>query len=215
MAKNKNPEKKMDKEKDKKKDIETDTDIKADSPVTEEGEQPAPDEGQEAAGEGAQTVCITLEEMEEVKKLYQTAAEQKKKLDENQDQYLRLRADFDNFRKRSTKEKEAVYTDVKIETILALLPVYDNLERALKHSCSDEAFRKGVEMTMTQFEEILKKLGVEETEALGQPFDPNLHNGVMHEENEEFGENTVSEVLQKGFKLKDRIIRFAMVKVAN
>ena len=182
-------------------------------------EAPAPEitaeEATPAEEETQQGKTLTPEELEEVKKLYDTVGEQQKKLEENKDQYLRLCADFDNFRKRSQKEKEALYTDVKAEAVKALLPVYDNLERALAQSCADEAFKKGVEMTMTQFDEILKGMGVEEVEALGQPFDPELHNAVMHEENGEFGENTVSLVLQKGFKMKDKIIRFAMVKVAN
>lgn len=191
-----------------KKDKEKD---KAQTPeVSEEPKTEAPEEEIPAEGK-----TLTAEEFEEVKKLYLVAEEQKKKLEESQDQYLRLAADFDNFRKRSSREKEALYTDVKADTIRALLPVYDNLERALAQNTADEAFRKGVEMTMTQFNEILKGMGVEEIEALGKPFDPNLHNGVMHEENEEFGENTVSLVLQKGFKMGDKVIRFAMVKVAN
>lgn len=132
-----------------------------------------------------------------------------------EEQYLRLAAEYDNFRKRSQKEKEAVWSEAKASTVSALLPVYDNLERAVKQSCSDEAYAKGVEMTLTQLKEILGKLGVEEIPALGQPFDPNAHNAVMHVEDDTVEENTVVEVFQAGFRCGEKVIRFAMVKVAN
>ena len=136
-------------------------------------------------------------------------------LKDKEDQFLRLAAEYDNYRRRSQKEKESVWNDAKSETVLAFLPVYDNLERALKQETADEAFKKGVEMTMTQLRDILKKLGVEEIPALGQPFDPNLHNAVMHVEDESVGENTIVDVFQAGFKSGDKVVRFAMVKVAN
>ena len=132
-----------------------------------------------------------------------------------QDKYLRLQAEFDNFRKRTAKEKEAIWNDAKADAALAFLPVYDNLERALKQETADEAYKKGVEMTMNQLKTVLEKLGITEIEALGQPFDPALHNAVMHIEDENFGENTVAEVFQAGFRLGDKVVRFAMVKVAN
>ena len=131
------------------------------------------------------------------------------------EKYLRLCAEYDNYRKRSQKERESLYADIKADTLLKFLPVYDNLERALAQPTADEAYRKGVEMIMTQFNETLKKLGITEIEAKGQSFDPNMHNAVMHIEDDSFGENEVVEVFQKGFKLNDRVIRFAMVKVAN
>ena len=136
-------------------------------------------------------------------------------LKEKEDQFLRLAAEYDNYRRRSQKEKESVWNDAKSETVLAFLPVYDNLERALKQETADEAFKKGVEMTMNQQREVLKKLGVEEIPALGETFDPNVHNAVMHVEDESAGENTVVEVFQTGFKSGDKVVRFAMVKVAN
>lgn len=136
-------------------------------------------------------------------------------LKEKEDQFLRLAAEYDNFRKRSQKEKENAWTDAKAETILSFLPVFDNLERALKAPCSDEAYAKGVEMTMNEFKKILSKLGVEEIPALGAPFDPNFHNAVMHVEDETVGENTIVEVFQTGFTSGDKVVRFAMVKVAN
>lgn len=131
------------------------------------------------------------------------------------DKYLRICAEYDNFRRRSQKEKEALYADVKADTVAKFLPVYDNLERALAQSTQDEAYRKGVEMIMTQFVTTLEKLGVSPVECLGEKFDPALHNAVMHAEDEEKGENEISEVFQKGFTLGDKVIRFAMVKVVN
>lgn len=134
---------------------------------------------------------------------------------EQEDKYLRLLAEYDNYRKRSQKEKENAWTTAKAETIKELLPVYDNLERALKQETADEAYAKGVQMTMTQLKTVLEKLGVEEIPAQGETFDPNVHNAVMHMEDESLGENTVAEVFQTGFKMGDKIIRHAMVKVAN
>ena len=136
-------------------------------------------------------------------------------LREQEDKYLRLLAEYDNYRKRSQKEKENAWTTARADTIKELLPVYDNLERALKQETADEAYKKGVEMTMTQLKEVLTKLGIEEIPALGEPFDPNLHNAVMHVEDEGAGENTIVDVFQTGFKSGDKVVRFAMVKVAN
>ena len=134
---------------------------------------------------------------------------------QQEDKYLRLAAEYDNYRRRTAKEKDSIWNDAKADAAQAFLPVYDNLERALKQETADEAFKKGVEMTMTQLKTVLEKLGITEIQALGQTFDPNLHNAVMHVEDENFGENTVCEVFQAGFMLGDKVIRFAMVKVAN
>ncbi len=131
------------------------------------------------------------------------------------DRYLRLCAEYDNFRRRSQKEKDNLYGDVKAEAVKQFLPVYDNLERALAQSTEDEAYRRGVEMIMTQFISTLEKLGVERIESQGEKFDPSFHNAVMHVDDEEKGENEIVEVFQQGFRLGDKIIRFAMVKVAN
>ena len=131
------------------------------------------------------------------------------------DKYLRLFAEYDNFRKRSAKEKSAAYSEARASAITAMLPVYDNLERALKMPCSDEAFYKGVEMTMTGLCEIFENLGITVIESLGKPFDPNLHNAVMSVEDPAFGEKIVSEEFQKGFILGDKVIRFSTVVVAN
>ena len=131
------------------------------------------------------------------------------------DKYLRICAEYDNFRRRSQKEKDGLYGEVKANTVLQFLPVYDNLERALKQGTEDEAYRKGVEMIMTQFANTLEKLGVKKIESLGQTFDPKLHNAVMHVDDESQGENVIVDVFQEGFMLGDKVIRFAMVKVAN
>ena len=131
------------------------------------------------------------------------------------DQYLRLAAEYDNFRKRSQKEKDALYADVKASAVMAFLPVYDNLVRALNQSTEDEAYKKGVEMIMSQFKATMEKLGVKEMDCLGQKFDPAYHNAVMHVDDEEKGDNEIVEVFQQGFMLGDKVIRFAMVKVAN
>ncbi len=131
------------------------------------------------------------------------------------DKYLRICAEYDNFRKRSQKEKEALYKDVKAETLKSFLPVYDNLLRALAQPTEDAAYAKGVEMIMAQFNATMEKLGVEKIESLGQTFDPAFHNAVMHVDDEEKGENEIVEVFQEGFRMGDKVIRFAMVKVAN
>ena len=144
----------------------------------------------------------------EVETLQKTIADQ-------EDRFLRLAAEYDNFRRRTQKEKESIYADATADAVKALLPVYDNLERALKQDTADEAYKKGVEMTMTGLLKALEGLGVKEIDAVGQSFDPNIHNAVMHIEDDSLGENTVAEVFQTGFTLGDKVIRFAMVKVAN
>ena len=173
--------------------------------LTPETETEAPVE--EAAEESAPA--------EEANPLLEELETLKNNLAVQEEKFLRLAAEYDNFRKRSQKEKESTWTDARAETVKAFLPVYDNLERALKQETADEAYKKGVEMTMTGLKEILGKLGLEEIPALGETFDPNVHNAVMHVEDESAGENTVVEVFQTGFKAGDKVVRFAMVKVAN
>lgn len=180
-------------------------DLKDTIPTPEEPELETPEVEAADQQPQAETPDPLLEELESLKN--QTA--------QQEDKYLRLAAEYDNYRKRTAKEKESLWTDVKAETAAAFLPVYDNLERALKQTTTDEAYKKGVEMTMTQLKEVLSKLGITEIPALGQPFDPNLHNAVMHIEDESLGENTVAEVFQAGFQCGEKVIRFAMVKVAN
>jgi len=132
-----------------------------------------------------------------------------------QDKYLRLAAEYKNFRDRSAKERDNIYSDARIDTIAKLLPVYDNLERALKMECADEAFYKGVEMTMTQLLEIFESMDILPIPAKGEPFDPNHHNAVMSIENPKLGSKIIAEELQKGFMLGDKVIRFSTVVVAN
>ena len=131
------------------------------------------------------------------------------------DSYLRLAADYDNFRKRSQKEKEQSYGNGKADAVAKLLPVYDNLERALNQPTEDANYKKSVEMTMTQLVSIFESLGVEIFGEAGETFDPNIHNAVMHTEEEGVAENTITQVFQKGFKIGEKIVRFAMVQVAN
>ena len=137
------------------------------------------------------------------------------KYNQEHESYMRLAADYDNYRKRTQKEKEQSYGNGKADAVEKLLPIYDNLERALNQPTEDEAFKKGVEMTMTQLVSIFNSLGVEIFGNVGEQFDPNIHNAVMHAEDPEQPENTIMQVFQKGFKLGDKIVRFAMVQVAN
>ena len=141
--------------------------------------------------------------------------ELEKALQAEKEKYLRLAAEYDNYRKRSLKEKEALFIDIRCDTIAQILPVYDNLARALSQECSDEAFYKGIEMTMTQLKDILHKCGVKEIPAVGEPFNPEVHNAIMHTEDPAYGASTVTEEFEKGFMLGDRVIRHALVKVAN
>lgn len=137
------------------------------------------------------------------------------KYNAERDAHLRVAAEFDNFRKRTIKEKEASYGNGKADAVEKMLPVYDNLERALNQPTEDAAYKKGVEMTMNELVKILTGLGVEIFGQVGESFDPNIHNAVMHLENEELGENVIAQVFQKGFKIGDKVVRFAMVQVAN
>lgn len=132
-----------------------------------------------------------------------------------EDRYMRLAAEYDNFRKRSARERDALFADVRSDTVVKFLPVYDNLLRAIAMTPEGDPGRKGIEMTLTQFETVLTKLGVTPIEAVGQSFDPALHNAVMHTEDPEQGESVVVEEFEKGFKMGDKVIRFSMVKVAN
>lgn len=152
---------------------------------------------------------------EEVEVIDEPESKAGAELDLLNDKYLRLCAEYDNFRKRSQKEKESLYGDIKANVLTSFLPVFDNLERALAAPTEDEAYKRGVEMIMTQFNQTMEKLGVVEIPALGEKFDPNFHNAVMHVDDEKKGENEIVEVFQKGFKIGDKVVRTSMVKVAN
>ena len=166
----------------------------------EMNETPAEEVKEEAAEETAQTTETNPWE---------------EKYNLEHDAHLRLAAEYDNFRKRTLKEKEASYGNGKADAVAKMLPVYDNLERALNQPTEDAAYKKGVEMTMTELVKIFNGLGVEIFGNVGDPFDPNLHNAVMHIDSDELEENTLSQVFQKGFKIGDKVVRFAMVQVAN
>lgn len=176
---------------------------------------------EETAADGETSdVEITEEEISETEEDPTAALEAKVKALEDaaaadKDKYLRLLAEYDNFRKRSVKERLDASADATAKAALEVISVIDNFERAMAAECSDESYKKGVEMIYGQFTEVIKKLGVEEIDALGKEFDPNLHNAVSQVEDENFGENTVSQVYQKGYKLGDKVIRCAMVVVAN
>ena len=137
------------------------------------------------------------------------------KYNAERDAHLRVAAEFDNFRKRTVKEKEASYGNGKADAVAKILPIYDNLERALNQETTDAAYKKGVELTMNELVKIFTSLGVEVFGNVGDEFDPNLHNAVMHIDSEELGENVIAQVFQKGFKIGEKIVRFAMVQVAN
>jgi len=137
------------------------------------------------------------------------------KYNAERDAHLRVAAEFDNFRKRTIKEKEASYGNGKADAVAKILPIYDNLERALQQETADAAYKKGVELTMNELLKIFGTLGVEVFGNVGDAFDPNLHNAVMHIDSDELGENTIAAVFQKGFKMGEKVVRFAMVQVAN
>ena len=175
-------------------------------PVDPEAADTAEAPGPEAAEEVPDTSGSQTEETEETTIVEQVIPK---------DQFLRLAAEYDNYRKRTAKEKESIWSEAKAQTVAAFLPVFDNLERALKQETADEAYKKGVEMTMKGLQDALTGLGVEQIPALGESFDPNRHNAVMHVDDGEAGENTIVEVFQQGFVCGEKVIRFSMVKVAN
>ena len=143
-------------------------------------------------------------------------AEAEEKLAEANDKYTRLFAEYDNYRKRTLKEREGIYTDAYVDAVTEILPILDNMERALQYKDNDsENITKGLEMIMKSFSETLTKMGVSEIEALGKPFDPNFHNAVMHVDDEAYGENEIVEVFMKGYVKGDKVLRHSMVKVAN
>ena len=172
-----------------------------DTPETQPQQEPSPETAEE-------TFTVTRDQMEKMEQLA-------KMVSDASDKYLRLAAEYDNFRKRTAKEKEGIYANAKIDTIKPFLAVLDNLERGVSQFEEGDAHRQGLELICKQFEEVLTQLNVAEIPALGEKFDPEKHNAVMHTEDETAAENTVVEVFQKGYTLGDKILRFAMVKVAN
>ena len=173
--------------------------------------EPVPEAEPEKKGKKKKETGITFTS-EQVEQMELAA----KQLETVKDQFVRLTAEYDNYRKRTTKEKDNIYQDAKADTIKAFLAVYDNLERAAQsEGGEDSPHKKGLEMIFTQYKDILKSLGVEEITAKGQPFDPEMHNAVMHIDDETLGENVVAQVFQAGFKMGDKVIRHSIVQVAN
>ena len=154
------------------------------------------------------TYTFTREQVEQM----ELAAKQ---LESMKDQFVRQTAEYENYRKRTTKEKESIYQDAKSDTIKEFLAVYDNLERAAAGEDDGSPHKKGLDMIFQQYKDLLGKLGVTEIEALGQPFDPDTMSAVMHIDSEELGENVVAQVFQAGFRMDEKIIRYAIVQVAN
>lgn len=181
-------------------------------------EQP-PKEEKDAPGNEAAESNESAPKNEGVDKKESTAQESgeeyKKKYDELYDKYLRMLAEYDNFKKRTAKEKDELYSFAVADTLEKLLPVLDNLERAADAAEEKSPLADGVKMVLKQFGETLEKMNVAAIEAVGGEFDPNLHNAVMHVEDENVGANTVVEEFQKGYKYKEKVIRHSMVKVAN
>ena len=180
------------------------------APLEEEKEPAAPPaEDAPESGETAETFAVTKEQMEKMEGLAKELADQN-------DKFLRLAAEYDNYRKRTAKEKESIYQDARMDTIGKFLEVYDNLERAVQQAGDEEnVHKKGMEMIFHQLEGVLEKMGVAVEDPAGQAFDPERHEAVMHIDSEELGENIVSQVFQKGFLLGEKVIRFAKVQVAN
>ena len=188
-------------------------------------EQPAPleEEQETVQPQQEETAAAPREEEQEVTETYTVTREQMEKLEglaqqlsALNDQHLRVVAEYDNYRKRTLKEKETIYQDAKADTIVKFLEVYDNLERAVTQAGDeDNVHKKGMEMIFHQLQGVLEKLGVAVIDPAGQPFDPQRHNAVLHVEDESLGENVVSQVYQKGFSLGEKVIRFATVVVAN
>ena len=183
---------------------------KKNAPQEEQPQANTTPETEQAAEKAAEeeTFTVTREQMEQMEQLA-------KMVSDASDKYLRLSAEYDNYRKRTTKEKENTYADAKADTVKEFLGVLDNLERGLAQFDEGDPHRQGMELICRQFLAVLEKLGVTRIEAQGQPFDPQKHDAVMHVEDENVGENTVVEVLQQGYQLGDKVLRFAMVKVAN
>ena len=171
-------------------------------------EAPAEETAAENAAPAEETFTVTKSQMEQMEQLAKVLAEAN-------DKYLRLAAEYDNYRKRTAREKEHVYSDARADTVKPFLAVLDNLERGVQQFEEGDPHRQGMELICKQFAAVLEKLGVTEIPSLGQTFDPEKHNAVMHIDDENFGENTVAEVFQKGYQLGDKVVRFAMVKVAN
>ena len=173
------------------------------------------EESSEACNEVSENEEITEDdELNIVKKQKEESKKLQEELDTTKDRLLRLTAEYDNYRKRTIKEKEGIYSDAYVDVLKEIIPILDNLERAIAADGSVEDLKKGIEMTIKGCQDSFTKLGIEEIDASGE-FDPNVHNAVMHIEDENLEKNVIAEVFQKGYKKDDKIIRHTMVKVAN
>ncbi len=155
------------------------------------------------------------EEKNEQTKLKDTILLQKEQLEEQEDRLKRLMAEFDNFKKRSSKEREGLYNSLVSDIFSSLLPVIDNLEKAVETKTEDEAYKQGVELVLKQFKDVLSANGVQEIETVGQVFDPELHEAVASVTDESLGEKVIKEEYRKGYKIGSKVIRHSMVVVAN
>ncbi|MBE6580111.1 MAG: nucleotide exchange factor GrpE [Ruminococcaceae bacterium] len=189
--------------------------------LKKEGEMEAPNENEMIAPEAVAEEPVEKESKKRARRLEAENADLKKQIEALQadlaakaDQHLRLAAEYDNFRRRTAKERDGIYADAFAEALATLFPVVDNLERAAQYS-DGENVAKGVALTLKSVQDTLEKLGISAIDPMGEPFDPNLHNAVMHVEDETLGESVVAEVLQKGYVRGERVLRYAMVKVAN
>ncbi len=165
----------------------------------------APEEQQEAAAEETNELETLKAELEKLKK----------EKDELNDRYLRTLAEYDNFRKRSQREKDAVYGDATADAVKKLLPILDSFDRASNYECPDAEYKKGIDLIGNSIKEAFDQLGLKEIPALGEQFDPKFHNAVMHNDDPAYGENVITDVYRKGYTLGDKVIRFSMVVVAN
>ena len=199
------------------KTVQADEEMSAEAASHTESDGECVDEINEETCDGECDEKSSRGERKKLKKAEAQIAELEGELDEANDKYMRLYAEYENFRKRSQKEKEGTYADAYIDALTQILPILDNLERAAAYGTEDaeHPLAKGLELTLKSFEETMEKMGVKEIEALGAKFDPNLHNAVMHVDDDSFGENEVVEVFMKGYIRGDKVLRYSMVKVAN
>lgn len=189
-----------------------------DETVKEEEEEEAKNaEECEVTEETTDEAPLKHKDKKKVKKLEAELEKVQAQLAEEQDKYMRLYAEYDNFRRRSAKEREGIYSDAYSDALSQILPIIDNLERAQQYSTEDpdSPMAKGIDLTIKSCVEALNKMGVYEIEALGKTFDPNFHNAVMHVDDDAYGENEIVEVFMKGYIKGEKVLRFAMVKVAN
>ncbi len=193
--------------------------VKDPSQQTSEAEESMEKAAEAAETDAAADVAAEKEaaaaEADATAELQQKIEALEKELADEKEKYLRLDAEYYNYRTRSLKEKQDAYDNALTKAVTEVLSVIDNFERALTAECADANFKKGVEMIFRQYTAILEKLGVKEIEAEGKPFDPNFHNAVSQITDENLGENTVAAVLQKGYIMGNKVIRHAMVTVAN